>query len=361
MQKATSSVAQSKGVLHKMLVRGFSSKRLTIYEGGNRNSISGIRATIFGATGFLGPYIGAVLGYISSDLLFPHCHKYSYDDEVKELKLCASLGQSWIVRHMVFEDDKMLDRVIQNSNVVINLIGSRKNIKKYADYEYANVEIPRRIAEAVNRNKNVSRFIHFSDAGADSHSPSMELRSKFHGEEAVRNAYPDTTIIRPTTIFGFNDYFTRLILTQNEFFYNFNVVTDDCLAKRQPVYIHDVAQAVLNCLKLPETAGKTFDLGGPHVYTMLEIYEIIFNILQRRPNLAYFPHEWALALARVMKNWEFLNHDFIIKNKLDIVVSPNANTFKDLYIQPVSFAQGVEKYLNDSKLRSPGRKDEMER
>jgi hypothetical protein len=94
---------------------------------------------------------------------------------------------------------------------------------------------------------------------------------------------------------------------------------------------------------------------------MAEIYEVIFNILQRRPKLVYFPHELAVKAAQYLKNWEFFNLDFMIKNKLDIVVSPGAKTFQDLYIQPVSFPQAIEKYLHYSKLRSPGRKDEMER
>lgn len=361
MQKVCSfSNTASKGLLHRMMIKGFSDRRLQIYEG-NRHSISGIRATIFGATGFLGPYIGAILGYISSDVIFPHCHKYPYDDEVKELKLCASLGQSWIVRHLIFEDDKMLDRCIANSNVVINLVGPRKNIRKIQDYEYANVTIPTKIAEAVKRNPNITRFIHFSAVGADLQSPSMDLRTKFHGEEAVKDIIPWTTIVRPATIFGFNDYFTRLIMTQREFFYHFNIVTDDCSAKRQPVYVHDIAQAVLNILKMPETVGKTYELGGPHVYSMLEIYEIMFNILQRQPKLIYFPYELATKVAQHFKNWEFFNYDYMVKGKLDMIVSPDANTFKDLYIQPVSFPQGVEKYISDSKFRSPGRKDELER
>jgi NADH dehydrogenase (ubiquinone) 1 alpha subcomplex subunit 9 len=70
---------------------------LHIFEG-DRHSVSGVRATIFGATGFIGnlkkigPYAGAILGYIGSDLIFPHNHEYIYDDDVKELRLCAGTG-----------------------------------------------------------------------------------------------------------------------------------------------------------------------------------------------------------------------------------------------------------------------------
>jgi len=68
------------------------SKSLYIYEAQSRNSVSGIRATIFGGTGFVGPYAGAILGYIGSDIIFPHNHEYIYDDDVKELRLCAGTG-----------------------------------------------------------------------------------------------------------------------------------------------------------------------------------------------------------------------------------------------------------------------------
>ena len=162
---------------------------------------------------------------------------------------------------MNFDDTKMIDRCIANSNVVINLVGPRKNLRNLKDYEEANIEIPRRIAAACKKNENILRFIHFSAAGAAPDSPSMELSTKFRGEEAVREEFPETTIFRPTTVYGFNDYFIRLILTQRDFLYNMNIVTDDCSAKRQPIYVQDIAFAVLNALKIHESRGKTYELG----------------------------------------------------------------------------------------------------
>lgn len=241
--------------------RAYSPSVLQIYDQGSRNSVSGIRATIFGATGFMGPYIGAALGYISSDLVFPHCHMYPFDDEVKELKLCANLGQSFIVKHMNFDDPKMIDRCIRNSNVVINLVGPRRIIKRREDYEYVNIDVPKRIAEACSRNPGVLRLIHFSAAGSAMDSPSLDFQTRLHGEEEVRYHYPSATIMRPTTVFGMNDYFVNHWQKKLDYFYNFLPVLDDCSAKRQPVYVTDVALATLNALKMPESAGKTYELG----------------------------------------------------------------------------------------------------
>ena len=86
---------------------------------------SGIRATIFGATGFMGPYIGQIIGKLGSDILFPHQNHRPYNDEVKELKMCATSGMSYIQPNMDFDDLDMIDRMVKNSNVVINLVGTR--------------------------------------------------------------------------------------------------------------------------------------------------------------------------------------------------------------------------------------------
>lgn len=220
----------------------------------------------------MGPYVGASLGYISSDVIFPHCHKYAFDDHVKELKLCGATGYTYLVRHMNFEDLRMIDRVIANSNVVINLIGPRSNIKNRKDYEYVNTVIPERIAAACRRNPGVLRLIHFSAAGASGDSESLDLQTKFHGEQAVMSEFPNATVFKPTTIFGMNDHFVTNILTQREFFYHFNLAFSDMTAKRQPIYCNDVALAVLNALKLDETAGKTYELG------ILFYYIAIMNV-----------------------------------------------------------------------------------
>ena len=131
-----------------------------------RHSISGIRATIFGATGFAGPYIGTALGMIGSDLLFPHNHEQWWNDEVKTLKLCAPVGNAYTLPKFNLDDEDLMDRVIKNSNVVINLLGPRGHVKSRSEFEYINVEVAKKIAKACAKNEKVIRLIHFSAAGA---------------------------------------------------------------------------------------------------------------------------------------------------------------------------------------------------
>lgn len=114
-----------------------------------------------------------------------------------------------------------------------------------------------------------------------------------------------------------DDYFVRLFYDNYKFFYNYVLVPDDCEAKRQPIFVGDVAQAVLNALKMKETAGKTYELGGPHVLSNLQIYEILYNNMGRPPRLAYFNRDLLLSATQSLVNWEHFNYESILKHSID--------------------------------------------
>lgn len=137
--------------------------------------------------------------------------------------------------------------------------------------------------------------------------------------------FPNATIIKPSSIYGQHDNFIRLWLIQKMYLSNFNLVFDDCKARKQPIFVNDVALAVLNALKMPETVGKIYELGGPHVYTMLEIYETVYNILEREPKIAYFNRDIALAVAEKILNWRHFNKDMILKHSDTMVCSEGSN------------------------------------
>lgn len=170
---------------------------------------------------------------------------------------------------MNYRDQNMIERMINNSNVVINLVGPRKNVKKRQDYEFVNIEVAERVAHACKK-KGVARLIHFSAAGAYEHSASQDFQTKAIGEKNVLKIFPDATIFRPCPVYGYNDYFSTIIERQFLFFFRkFCIVSDNCKAKKQPINVLDVATCVLNALKLDNTRGKIFELGGPNVLSYL--------------------------------------------------------------------------------------------
>lgn len=216
---------------------------------------------------------------------------------------------------MNYRDQAMIERMINNSNVVVNLVGPRTYLKRREEFDFVNIEIPERIAHACKK-KGVHRLIHFSAAGAHKDSPSFDFQTKAIAEEVVRKVFPNVTIFRPCPVYGFNDYFATTIERQYNFFFRkFCIVSDDCTALKQPISVLDVATCVLNALKLEHTKGKTYELGGPNVLTYLEVYEVLFNFLKMRPKLAYVDPDFLKFLTKYIYNWQFLSLEMIKKRK----------------------------------------------
>lgn len=105
---------------------------------------------------------------------------------MKELKTTADLGYKTFVRLNDFTSEREVAYAINDSNTVINCIGSQVYNKKEKDFEDANIRVPMAIAKAVKNSKDVKRFIHFSAAGADPNSQSKRLRTKWIGEQEVK-------------------------------------------------------------------------------------------------------------------------------------------------------------------------------
>lgn len=109
-----------------------------------------------------------------------------------------------------FSNEKEIEHVIRDQNVVVNCIGSKVYSKRESDFEESNIRVPLAIARVAARNPNVKRMIHVSAAGADPNSHSMRLRTKWIGEQEVKAAFPDVTIIRPTYMFNSVDPSTNI-------------------------------------------------------------------------------------------------------------------------------------------------------
>lgn len=246
--------------LHQPFLKRNYQKRLHIHETGFGGE-SGIRATVFGGTGFLGKMVAGVLGQYGSDLLFPVVYPDWYDDKFRELRLATLSGKSAILENFNFEDQRLIERTMKTSNVVVNVLGPRNDIKYRKDFEYVNIELPRRIAKAVAANPEIKRFIHLSAAAAHPNSPSLDFQTKYIGEQVVREICPEVTILRPTVMFGEMDKFAEHIISQRYHYYRFNIVYDDCMALKQPILVQDVATSIFNALKMDESIGQTYDLG----------------------------------------------------------------------------------------------------
>ena len=176
-------------------------------------------------------------------------------------------------------DDATLDRLVAGCDIVMNFAGilhSRQGQPYGADFDRAHVQLPRRIAQAC-RTHQVKRFIHLSALGADLQGPSGYLRSKAAGEQAIRNIYAtpgvgDFTMFRPSVVFGSEDKFMNMFAQLARFLPVLPIA--GASAKMQPVFVGDVACAVMTVLSLPAAANQTYDLAGPRVYTLGELVKL---------------------------------------------------------------------------------------
>jgi NADH dehydrogenase (ubiquinone) 1 alpha subcomplex subunit 9 len=185
-----------------------------------------------------------------------------------------------------FTSEKEIAYSFKESNVAICCIGSKVYNYTEQHFEDANIRVPIAIAKAVKNNPKIKRFIYISAAGADPNSQSKRLRTKWIGEQEVKDIYPDVTILRPTYMMNLLHLNTTIAGKwgmQLKMFNRMNWLIEGMNAQVQPVFVNDVALAVFNCLKMEETIGQSYDLGGPNTYNYNEIYEMFFNMSQVKP------------------------------------------------------------------------------
>ncbi|KAM4675674.1 NADH dehydrogenase [ubiquinone] 1 alpha subcomplex subunit 9, mitochondrial [Discoglossus pictus] len=239
-----------------------------------RSAVSGIVATVFGATGFLGRYVVNRLGRVGSQVIVPHrCDPY----DTMYLRPMGDLGQiifmDWNAR-----DKDATRRAIENSDVVINLIGREWETKNFG-FEDVYVNIPRDLA-VISREAGVEKFIHMSHLNADMKSPSKYLRTKAVGEKVVREEFPEAIILKPSEIYGREDRFFNHYANMR-WFGGIPLISFGKKTVKQPVYVVDVAKAILNAIKDPDANGKTYALVGPNRYLLYDLVEYIFAVAHR--------------------------------------------------------------------------------
>ena len=161
-----------------------------------------------------------------------------------------------------------LRRLVQGADAVINLVAVLHGSE--AEFQRVHVELPRQLASACQA-AGVRRVVHVSALGVRDAAPSRYLRSKAAGEAALKDAKLDLTILRPSVIFGEHDSFTNLFATLQALAPF--VPLAGAQARFQPVWVQDVATAIVRCLEQPSSIGQIFECAGPEVFTLQQIVE----------------------------------------------------------------------------------------
>lgn len=205
------------------------------------------------------------------------------------LKPLGNLGQVQFARCDVTRPEALAP-VLIGADAVVNLVGAFTGNLDALQGKGAG-----RIAEAAGA-AGSQAFVHVSALGADADSLTDYARTKAEGEEAVRAAFPNATILRPSILFGQDDNFVNRFAGLISSLPVLPVFGPD--AKLQPVFVDDAAEAVAVAVADPaKHGGKIYEIAGPDVITMLGFNRRIAAAVERKPLFAELPDAVSSAFA----------------------------------------------------------------
>jgi uncharacterized protein YbjT (DUF2867 family) len=298
------------------------------------------RTAVLGGSGFVGRYVVQRLA-ARGDVVPVGCRNA---EGARFLMTAGVVGQIAAV-NLDIDDEEVLPAFLAGSQAVVNCVGILAERGRQS-FERAHHQGPARLAR-IAREAGVERLVHISAIGADPRSRSAYARSKAQGEAALRDSFPTATILRPSIIFG----------PEDQFFNRFAAIAmiSPVLpligaghTRFQPVYVGDVADAVMRCLEDPATAGRTYELGGPRVYSFRELIELLLAEIRRKRLLIDLPFGIAEIQARLLSVLPNppLTADQIEMLRSDNVVSSGALTLAALGIAPTAVEAILPTYLD---------------
>jgi NADH dehydrogenase len=278
--------------------------------------------TVFGGDGFIGRYVCEFLARSGARIRVASRNpRNSYF-----LQPLAQIGRFGLVKADIRKPDEVV-RALDGATAAVNLCGVFGR-----QMEVVHVEGARNIAEGA-RKAGVGALAHVSAIGADPQSESNYGRTKGEGELAVRKAFKAATILRPSLAFGPEDKLTNRFAAMGEWS---SVPVLAGQRKFQPVYVRDLAQAVARAALDPGThGGKTYEIGGPQVMTMVELHKAIFELSGQDADVVELP-DW---MGSLMAAFGFLpgaplTRDQWLMLKRDNVVAKGAPGLEAFGIDP---------------------------
>ena len=218
------------------------------------------RVLVLGGSGFVGRHVCEQLARLGWHITVP-------TRRAVNAASVQSLPGLTVIEASVHQEAD-LARLIPGHDAVVNLVAVLHGSEER--FESVHVDLPGKIA-SVMKKAGVQRLVHVSALGADPQGPSMYQRSKARGETVLHNAGLNLTVLRPSVIFGAEDKFLNLFADLQA------VAPFMPLAgsgtRFQPVWVADVARAVVACLQKPDTIGQTYELCGPDVLTLGELVQ----------------------------------------------------------------------------------------
>ena len=294
--------------------------------------------TVFGGSGFLG---GEIVKRLAAEGIATRL-AVRHPDKAKLPKRSGPEGEIFPVCADV-RDETSVALAMEGSGAVVNAVSL------YVEHGAESFEAVHELG-ALNVAHQatvlaIDRLVHISGIGADMYSKSSYVRARGKGEVLVADVFPRATIFRPSVLFGPDDKFVNMLAMIARYSPVLPLFGRG-QTKLQPVYVGDVAEAVLKALKHPDAPGHAFELGGPRIYSYRALIELVLARSHRRRLLLPVPFSvWAIlaALASLLPTPP-LTPGQVALMKRDNVVAKSARTLGDLGVAPIALEDVLPDY-----------------
>ncbi len=298
--------------------------------------------TLYGGSGFIGRHTVRALAKAGWRIRVA----VRRPDLANHLQPLGAVGQIHAVQANLRYPDSVT-RAAEGSEAVVNLVGILHKSGAQT-FDAVQAEGAATVAEAAKAAG--ARLIQVSAIGADANSSSAYARTKAEGEKAALSTVKTAVVLRPSIVFG----------PEDEFFNRFAAIARFSPAlpliggghtRFQPVFVGDIAAAIVAAVEGRARAGTTYELGGPEVKTFKELMQILLTQIDRKRLLVPLPFSLAsfqAAFLQMLPN-PLLTRDQVELLKRDNVVSPEAEregrTLRGLGITPTAMLTVLDSYL----------------
>ncbi len=294
---------------------------------------------IFGAGGFIGKHLMRELTKLDYRIKVatrsPYLKGY--------LKTQGNPGQIELFETNIFDLDSIKE-VLNNCNFVINLVGILYETRKQK-FDAVHSYFPDLLSKACSELR-IEKLIHVSALGIKEKHPSKYMQSKLEGENKIRENFNGSKILRPSVIFGQEDKFFNTFAQIAQFSPMLPLIGGG-KTKFAPIYVGDVAKAIVRALEINNSESEIYELGGPKEYSFKELMKILLTEIKKKRFLVSIP--WELArfqsyFLQMLPN-PLLTPDQVELLKHSNVVTGNHPTLKDLGITGTEIQNILPKYI----------------
>ena len=243
-----------------------------------------------------------------------------------------------------------LTPLLAEHDAVVNLVAILHGTE--AAFDKAHVQLPAGLVKACDA-AGQRRIVHISSLGADINAPAMYQRSKARGEAVLLNSGLDVSVLRPSVIFGAEDKFLNTFASLQKIFPVIPLAGST--ARFQPVWVEDVATALVKCIEDKSTIGKTFEACGPEIFTLKQLVQLAGQYSGNDKPVIGLPDVLARLQAALMElapGEPIMSRDNLDAMKVDNIAGGKLPGLQALGITPAAVSAVVPFYLGAKGLRS---------